>query len=297
MEPYCPISSLSLFSGIGAYEKALKNIGVPVNLVGYCEHDPLTAKCYSIIHRVDPSRNFEDVLKIVPSNLPDFDLLTFSPPCQDISSIGEHAGVSKGTRTGLMWACLDIIKEKMPSYLIMENVKTLVGKYKNSFKEYLKILDDMGYDCSAKVLRADEHGLPQIRQRLFMVGIRKGIQDSFFMWPDPRRLDNVLKDYLDIGEPIKSINRDVAYTIRIGGRKSGVDNRHNWDGYLINGREYFLSAKDCIKLMGFSDSDYDALKNAGISDSRILKVAGNSVAVTVLEDVFKSLLVNMKVKI
>lgn len=284
---------LSLFSGIGAYETALRNLNIRFEVVGFCEKDELTSRCYSIIHGTDEALNLRDVSKIVPEELPDFDLLTFSPPCQDISSIGGHAGVSKGTRTGLMWSCLEIIKVKKPAYLIMENVKNLKGKYRYSFMEFLDIIRSMGYSCSANKMEANQHGLPQIRQRVFMVGIRNDVSD-LFLWPSPRPLTKFLKDFISPGEPIKSINKKVAYTIRIGGRKSGVNNRHNWDGYLVNGKEYFLSAKDCMLLMGFSDRDYNALKSSGISESKILKVAGNSIAVNVIEDIFSSLFVTKK---
>lgn len=285
-----PIRVLSLFSGIGAYETALRNIGIDHEIVNYCEHNDKTGLCYALLHRIEPSLNLKDVSKINPSKLPDFDLLTFSPPCQDISSIGCHAGVGRGTRTGLMWGCLDIIREKKPLYLIMENVKNLMVKYKSSFADYLSELRKIGYECEAEVLNASQHGLPQIRKRLFMVGVRSDLPTRF-SWPNPRPLKKFLKDIIDVGEPVVTINKDIAYTIRIGGRKSGVSNRHNWDGYIVNGKEYYLTPKDCMRLMGFSDEDYFVLKNSGISDSTILKVSGNSVAVTVLEDIFRSLLI------
>lgn len=287
------ISTLSLFSGIGAYERAIERIGIPLEIVGYCERDPQTAKCYSILHNVDISLNLADVLSINPLELRDFDLLTFSPPCQDISAIGYHAGPNSGTRTGLMWACLDIIKIKKPKYLVMENVKTLAGKYGWALREFMGVLREVGYECSARVLRADEYGTPQIRQRLFMIGVRSDIKTRF-SWPSPIPLKKVLADLIEPGEPIVTIDKKVAYTIRLGGRKSGVNNRHNWDGYLVNGKEYFLSARDCLVLMGFNSSDYDLLKKNGISESRICKVAGNSVVVTVLECIFRNLLVPEK---
>ena len=286
-----PLRVLSLFSGIGAYETALRNLKLRFKVIGFCEKDELTSRCYCIIHNANEALNLKDVSKIVPDELPDFDLLTFSPPCQDISSIGRHAGTSKGTRTGLMWTCLEIIKKKNPSYLVMENVKNLKGRYKNSFMDFMDLIRSMGYSCSANIMEAEQHGLPQMRQRAFMVGIRDDISDMF-MWPNPRPLTKFLNDFISPGEPIKSINKKIAYTIRIGGRKSGVKNRHNWDGYIVNGKEYFLSAKDCMRLMGFSDADYNALKDSGISESKILKVAGNSIAVNVIEDIFKSLFVS-----
>ena len=285
------IKVLSLFSGIGAYEKALKNIGVIPDIIGFCERDHLTSKCYSAIHNTDISLNFRDVLSINPSELQDFDLLTFSPPCQDISTIGLHAGTASGTRTGLMWACIGIIREKKPKYLVMENVKTLAlnGKYGAAMTEFMGVLGSLGYDCQAKVLQANRYGIPQIRRRLFMVGKRRDVPGTF-SWPNPVELKKQLKDIIDPGEPIKTIDKKIAYTIRLGGRNSGVNDRHNWDGYMINGKEYFLSAKDCLLLMGFSSDDYDALKKNGISESKISKVAGNSVVVTILEHIFKRLL-------
>lgn len=285
-----PLKVLSLFSGIGAYETALRNIGINLEIVGYCEHNDKTGLCYSLLHNVEPSLNLKDVSKIVPRELPDFDLLTFSPPCQDISSIGGHAGVRNGTRTGLMWTCLDIIREKKPSYLVMENVKNLMMKYRVAFTDYLSEIRKMGYECEAKVLDASEHGLPQIRKRLFMVGTRSDLTTRF-SWPNPRPLKVFLKDLIDVGEPIETINKNIAYTIRIGGRKSGVSNRHNWDGYMVNGKEYYLTPKDCMRLMGFSAEAYLTLKNAGMSDATILRVSGNSIAVNVLEDIFRSLLI------
>ena len=283
------ISVLSLFSGLGAYEKALEKIGIGFNVVGYCEKDSATAKCYSVIHGVDSSMNLSDVSKIVPSELPDFDLLTFSPPCQDISAIGQHAGVHGGTRTSLMWKCLDIIRTKMPKYLVMENVRTLAGRYADSLYEFMSIIRGMGYICEAKVLSAADYGLPQDRKRLFMVGVRNDL-GHFFIWPDPVPLRKRLSDMIDPGEPIVTINKDVAHTIRLGGRRSGVGNRHNWDGYMVNGKEYFLSAKDCLVLMGFDASDFEKLSENGVSKSKICKIAGNSVAVSVLEHLLKSLL-------
>lgn len=279
---------VSLFSGIGAYEKALSNLGVKYELEAYCELDPKTSRCYSLIHGVDESKNLKDVKNIDPSKLGDFDLLVYSPPCQDISTAGRHAGITSETRTGLMWNVVDLIRSKKPKYLVMENVKNLAGKYRGVLDEYLRALDDLGYDCSHAVLNAKDHGTPQSRQRLFVVGVRKDLGRRFQM-PPGRPLERHLKDYLtDL--KVETIDKEVAYTVRLGGRKSRVGNKHNWDGYMVNGQEYYLTGKDCLLLMGFGPSDYARLADAGVPEGKILKVAGNSVVVTVLEDLFRSLL-------
>lgn len=278
------IRVLSLFSGIGAYEKALENLQIPFQVINHCEVDDLSAKCYSIIHNISELNNLRDVREIQPHTLYDFDLLVYSPPCQDISSIGKHAGISQSTRTGLMWKSVDILAEKKPRYFVMENVKNLAKKYKSTLDDYLKVLDDLGYACTGTVLNAADYGMPQNRQRYFLVGVRKDLNKTF-NFPPKQTLVKKLSDFLD-GET----NRDIAYTIRIGGRKSKIGNKHNWDGYYVNGQTHYLTARECLLLMGYSEKDYTKLQEAGISEARIAKVAGNSVVVNVLEAIFKQLL-------
>ena len=283
---------VSLFSGIGAYEKALTNLGIPFEIRAFCEIDPHAAHCYSVIHGIpaNAQKNLHDVSRLryfCNFDFLDFDLLTFSPPCQDISIAGQHAGVGEDTRSGLMWQVIDLIRTKKPKYLLMENVKTLAGKYKQSLDTFVKHLKMLGYDCSYAVLNAKDYGMPQNRQRLFMVGIHDNLGHQFRM-PAKQPLTKHLKDYLDV--PVKTIDKEIAYTVRVGGRKSKIGNKHNWDGYFVNGKPHYLSAKECLKLMGFDDEDYEKLKAAQISESRIAKVAGNSIVVTVLECILRQLL-------
>lgn len=279
------ISIMSLFSGIGAYEKALKNIGVKFKLEAYCEIDPKTSKCYSLIHDVEESKNIVDVTKYEPSKTGEIDLLVYSPPCQDISTAGRHAGITDSTRTGLMWNVIEIINEKKPKWIVMENVKNLQGRYKPVLDDYVEAVEKMGYECTCQVLNGKDHGTPQNRQRLFMVATRNDLGQKFEM-PPKRPLKRFLKDYLkDVA--VNTIDKEVSYTIRLGGRKSKVGNKHNWDGYIVNGKEYYLTAKDCLLLMGFDDADYTKLKDGGVSEGKIAKVAGNSIVVSVLEDIFR----------
>lgn len=282
------IRVVSLFSGIGAYEKALSNLGIDYELEAYCELDPKTSRCYSLIHGVNEGKNLKDVKNIDPSSLGDFDLLVYSPPCQDISTAGRHAGITNETRTGLMWNVVGLVEAKRPKYLVMENVKNLAGKYKDVLNEYVATLEKIGYACKWEVLNAKDYGTPQNRQRLFLVGIRSETRQEFNM-PSRRPLKRHLKDYLtDL--KVDTIDKEVAYTVRLGGRRSRVGNKHNWDGYMVNGKEYYLTGKDCLLLMGFSEEDHRRLSDAGVSEGKILKVAGNSVVVGVLECIFGELL-------
>ena len=111
---------LSLFSGIGAFEKALSNLGVDYELVGYSEIDKYASKSYCAIHGVDESLNFGDITKIDIKNLPKADLITHGSPCQSWSLAGKNEGGDKGsgTRSSLMWYSVEIIREVRPKYVI-----------------------------------------------------------------------------------------------------------------------------------------------------------------------------------
>ena len=193
---------LSLFSGIGAFEKALKNIGVDYDLVGYSEIDKYASKSYAAIHNVDESMNLGDITKINEKELPkDIDLITYGYPCQDISLAGKQKGLfnedGSKTRSGLFFDALRIIEEIQPRVAIAENVKNLVGKkFKPQFDIILDSLDKAGYNNYWQVLNAKDYGIPQNRERVFIVSIRKDI-DNGFKFPKAVPLQLRLKDMLD----------------------------------------------------------------------------------------------------
>ena len=195
------IKLLSLFSGIGAFEKALERKGVKYDLVGYCEIDKYAAKAYSLIHNVPESKNFVDVTKIDEKELPkDIDLITYGFPCQSLSVAGklhgfEHNG--KKTRSGLFFDALRIIEEAQPKVAICENVKNLTGKrFQNEFKIVLDSLSEAGYNNYWKVLDAQDYGVPQHRERVFVVSIRKDLDKGNFDFPNPIELTKCMDDYL-----------------------------------------------------------------------------------------------------
>ena len=167
-----PLKLLSLFSGIGAWERALENEGIPFELVAYCEIDKYAAKAYSLIHGVDESMNLGDITKVVPQELPDFDMMTFSFPCQDLSVAGKQGGAEKdsGTRSSLLWTAVDIIKEKKPRLALFENVPNLLSnKHLPVFIEYLRTMTELGYESTFNTLNAKDFGVPQNRLRLFCI--------------------------------------------------------------------------------------------------------------------------------
>ena len=197
------IKLLSLFSGIGAFEKALTNLGVNYEVANYCEIDKYASKSYSAIHGVPESKNLWDITKVDAFNLPkDIDLLTYGFPCQDISLAGKQKGMFNEdgtlTRSGLFFKALDIIECVKPKIAIAENVKALTSKkFTEEFKIVLDSLEKAGYHNYWKVLNAKDYGIPQNRERVFIVSIRKDIDHYIFELPKPYSLEKRLKDFLE----------------------------------------------------------------------------------------------------
>ena len=193
---------LSLFSGIGAFEKALDNLQIPYELAGFSEIDKYAVKSYCAIHGVDESMNLGDITKIDEKALPkDIDLITYGFPCQDISLAGKQKGLFNDdgtqTRSGLFFEALRVIETTQPRVAIAENVKNLTGKkFKEQFALVLESLDEAGYNNYWKVLNAKDYGIPQNRERVFIISIRKDI-DKGYEFPEPFPLQLRLKDMLD----------------------------------------------------------------------------------------------------
>lgn len=188
------IKVFEAFAGVGSQRMALRNLGIEHKVVGICEIDKFALKSYEAIHGDCP--NFGDISKINVNDLPDVDLFTYSFPCQDLSVAGKQKGLGKGTRSGLLYECEKIIENKKPKYLLLENVKNLVGKkFKNDFDEWLKYLENLGYKNYWKVLNAKDYGVPQNRERVFVVSILNDSQEYEF--PKPIKLTKCIKDILE----------------------------------------------------------------------------------------------------
>ena len=197
------IRLIELFSGIGAQSKALEKLNIDFEVVGYSEIDKFAIKSYEAIHGEQPALgNIEQI-----EALPECDLLTYSFPCQDLSIGGTKLGLvdeqGNKTRSGLLLdveRLLDKAKAdgKLPRILVMENVKNLVGKqFKPCFDKWLEKLDELGYNNYWKVLNAKDFGIPQNRERVFVVSILKEYDTEGFTFPEPFELKLRLKDVLE----------------------------------------------------------------------------------------------------
>ncbi len=193
------IRLLSLFTGIGAFETALRNLNIPYELVGFSEIDKFAIKSYCAIHNVDEEINLGDVKNINTEKIRDVDFMTWGFPCQDISIAGNLKGIEEGkTRSGLYFEGYRILREVMPKVSIIENVKNLTSKrFREKFVRILKDIEDAGYNNYWRILNAKDYGVPQNRERVFVVSIRKDIDKCSFNFPDKQFLKIRLKDLLE----------------------------------------------------------------------------------------------------
>lgn len=201
------------FSGYDSQCMALDRIGVPYELVGWSEIDKYAIQAHNAVYPQWADRNFGDICKIDWDSVPDFDLFTFSSPCQDFSVAGKQAGGEEGsgTRSSLLWECKKAILAKKPKYLMQENVKNLVSeKFIRQFRKWEQWLASLGYANYCKVLNAVDFGVPQNRERIFVVSILN--DEHFFSFPDTHSLTHSLQDLLeeDVDEKYYLTEKSVA---------------------------------------------------------------------------------------
>ena len=284
---------VDLFAGIGGFHLAMDSLG------GECvfasELDANARKTYEhnfkkISPKLFENGNFnDDIRNIIPEEIPDFDILCAGFPCQPFSQAGYKRGFSdnhKSERGNLFFNIVDIIEAKRPKAFFLENVRGIVSHDNGkTFKIIRNILEEeLGYSFYYKVVKASDYGLPQLRPRAFMIGFRdEGIMRSFEFPPEVPLKFN-MSDVWD-----GDCSREVGFTIRVGGRGSNINDRRNWDAYLVNGEVRKLSPKEALKMQGFpSDFEFPVAK------TQAMKQLGNSVAVDAIKACAKSLLAHMK---
>ena len=188
---------LELFAGIGACSKALERIGIDVEIVDAVENDKYAMASFNAIH----GTNFEvQDIKEWNKDIGDIDLITHGSPCQDFSIAGKQAGgdLDSGTRSSLMYETIRIVGNIRPKYVLWENVKNILSKkHKHNFDSYIETMNILGYNSYYKVLDAKDYGVPQHRERVYTVSIRKDIDNGNFVFPEPMELKLRLKDVLE----------------------------------------------------------------------------------------------------
>lgn len=295
---------VDLFCGIGGFHQAAKNVsrssGAPLEAVFASDINPACQLAYETNYQLRPAG---DITHVPASSIPDHELLFAGFPCQPFSIIGERKGF-EDTRGTLFFEIARILEEKRPQAFILENVKMLAGHQQGqTLRRILETLESLGYHVQHEVLNALHFGLPQKRERLFIVGTR---EEAPFAFPTGKKPMRPLKDILEnqtdprytASQHIQNRRRaqqepDAEPTIWHE-NKSGHISKYPYScalragasyNYLLVNGERRLTEREMLRLQGFPDSfkitaSYTVLRHQ----------AGNSVPVPVVEAVLENLL-------
>lgn len=271
------LTFIDLFAGIGGFHLALHNVGA--ECVFASEWDDAARLTYETnLSKLSPklfeSGNFAgDITAVDKKSIPDFDILCAGFPCQPFSQAGFKKGFAD-IRGTLFFDIAEIIRVKKPKAFFLENVRGLYTHDEGRTFETIKktLTEDLGYTFHHAIVKASDHGLPQHRPRLFMVGFRD--HNINFEFPKKRNLKFNMSDVMK-GE----VEREIGYTLRVGGKSSPIHDRRNWDGYIVDGEVRRLTPNEGKKMQGFPASF-----KFPVSNSEAMKQLGNSVAVTAIQD-------------
>jgi DNA (cytosine-5)-methyltransferase 1 len=313
---------VSLFSGYGTQELALKYIGVNYENVANCDILNNANQCYDVLHKTT-NGNLGDITKVNENTFPECDLLTYSFPCQDISISGVQRGIKEGTRSGLLYDVERILSVNKPKYLLMENVKNLVShNHIDNFKKHIEYLKELGYSSYWRVLNGADFGCPQNRERVFMMSVLDGELED--VKQKMLNVDNYKKDRIPMRPFIeddfdKSLIIDCPYTpntpkkntvCKLIARRDDVKYDQARRIYSIDGcspclttsgspqimtkdgKVRNITAREGYRFMGVKEDDIDLLLSTPLSTKAHVALAGNSICVPVMEYIFLEFLAN-----
>lgn len=305
------VQILELFGGIGSPRIALRNLGIDVKAIDYVEIDEKAVRSYNAMFKKDLEYKTQSV---VGYNLKP-DILIHGSPCQDFSIAGHQKGADKGseTRSSLMWETIHIIQQMgvwKPRVVIWENVKNVLSKHmRHNFNRYLDEMQKLGYTSSYKVLNAMDFGLPQNRNRVFTISCLDGTLFNFDTL-ERKQMGNIsefLEDTKDekyiVSQPsmLRKIDNSETMGVRvikdyvntITTKQMRCPNSGVID--LGNGKYRYLTERECWRLQGYSDEDFEAALKVhpgkpGKLNGALYKQAGNSIPVPIFESIFKQIL-------
>lgn len=288
---------LDLFSGIGGFRLGLERAGhTPV---GWVEIDKFARQSYQAIHDTTGEWTAEDITKVTDEEWREFhgkvDIIAGGFPCQAFSIAGKRLGFLDSTKGTLFFDIARAAKQIKPRYLFLENVKGLLNHDSgNTFRTILNTLDELGYDVEWRVLNSKDFGVPQNRERVYIIGHLRGDSGREVF---PFFGENGTTNSAAINQ-IGNLNNSTSFggnpqtgrvydadglsptlnTMQGGGREPKV---------LVSGRVRKLTPRECWRLQTFPDWAFDKAKAAGLSNSQLYKQAGNSVTVNVIEAIAK----------
>jgi DNA (cytosine-5)-methyltransferase 1 len=308
---------ISLFSGYGTQELALKYSGIKYRNVANCDILKSANEAYDSLHTTEEG-NLGDVSKVDEKTFPHCDFLTYSFPCQDISISGVQRGIERGTRSGLLYEVERIVEHNKPKYLLMENVKNLVSKnHIKKFNDYIEKLNSLGYGSAWMVLNGADFGCPQNRERVFMFSVlgESSLEVSNKMMgvhnhkktrvPMREFVETIVDNSLFITPPYEINTPKLSSVCKLAARRSDVKYDQARRIYSIDGcspclttsgspqiilddkRIRTLTAREGYRFMGVKDADIDNLLTTSLSTKQHVALAGNSICVPVMQAIFE----------
>lgn len=308
-----PVQILELFGGIGSPRCALRNLGIPTKAIDYVEIDEKAVRSYNAMFDSELPYKAQTV---VGWNLKP-DILIHGSPCQDFSIAGKQKGADEGseTKSSLMWETIHIIEQMgkwKPKYVIWENVKNVRSKYMvHNHDRYISELDNLGYTSNFELLDARDFGLPQARQRYFTISCLSGEIFNFDSLIRTQMRD--INDFLESNECVSSVydvTQPSVYSV-IG--KKGIKRATVIKDFAFtittrqdrtpaqvidcgNGRYRYLTERECWRLQGYDDKDFEAAKSVhkrrGKYYTSLYRQAGNSIPVTIFESIFRKIILD-----
>lgn len=307
------VQILELFGGIGSPRVALRELGISVKAIDYVEIDEKAVRSYNAMFDKDLKYKTQSV---VGYNLKP-DILIHGSPCQDFSIAGHQKGADEETetRSSLMWETINIIKQMgmwKPRIIIWENVKNVLSKHmKHNFNRYLDELSSLGYTSNYAVLNAMDFGLPQDRDRVFVISYLDGTLFNFnTLEREPMKnikefLEDTQEEKYIVSQPsmLKKIHSNDG---KFGGRVQVIKD-HCWtittkqmrcpnSGVidLGNGKYRYLTERECWRLQGYADREFEVALRAhpgtpGKLNGALYKQSGNSIPIVFFKAIFKQI--------
>ncbi len=313
-------------SGIGGGRIGLERNGF--QCVGHSEIDPNTAETYKRFF--NDERNFGDLTKIKIESMPDFDMMIAGFPCQSFSIVGKREGF-KDSRGQIIYFLIEIMKKKNIKYFILENVKGLVNHDKgNTLRTIKKEIEDAGYNVYVKVLNSIDFGVPQMRERIYLIGFKKEIDNYSFEFPKEEKFIYNFEDYIDAENELElkkdnetfkrylsnKYNIEENYRIEdiLKWENSVIDYRQSdlrrYEGffptlrtgrhgllYIKNGKIKRLNGYEALLIQGFPKEIASIVKKDNFFvNNKVLSQAGNAMTVNVIEKIGENILKSIKNK-
>ncbi|MBR8465139.1 DNA (cytosine-5-)-methyltransferase [Campylobacter sp. faydin G-140] len=310
-------------SGIGGGRIGLENNGL--TCAGHCEIDEKAAETYNLFF--DDNRNYGDLTKLEINKVPDFDFMIAGFPCQTFSIVGKRAGF-EDERGQIIYYLIKIMKQKKVKYFILENVKGLLNHNKgNTFKTIKSELESIGYNIYYKVLNSFDYGVPQMRERIYIIGFKKEYDNGKFEFPIKNISKKNFDYFLDKENNLELDILDKTFQKYLSNKynynKFTNEEVLSWENFVIDWRQSDLRRYDktfptlrtgrhgllyiknnkikrlngyeALLLQGFPKHIAEKIKKYKLNNNKVLSQAGNAMTVNVIDSIVKEMIKNIKV--